>query len=109
MMKTPTSLKSAGYAVGVMLALSALFAVVISTINMPGNDASAQVADESTDAIEKRAAAWWAALGPDERVNALLGKDDDPEVDGHQMSPSEGGGTTVDTVITLVQAEQWQP
>ena len=103
MMKSPTSLKSARYAMGVMLALSALFAVVISTINIPGNDASAQVADESADAIEKRAAAWWAALGPDERVNAVLGKDNDPDVDGHQIT--DGGGTTVDVLINALQSD----
>ena len=62
MIKSPTSLKSARYAVGVVLALSALFVVVMSTVNTPGNDASAQVADESTDAIEKRAAAWRAGI-----------------------------------------------
>ena len=102
MMNSHTSLKSSRYAVSVILALSALFAVVISTINLPGNDATAQVADESINAIEKRGAAWWAALGPGERVNAVLGKDNDPDVDGHQ---DFGGGTIVEAALIAVQAD----
>ena len=42
MMKSPTSLIRFRNAVGVMLALSAVFAVVISTISLTSDDASAQ-------------------------------------------------------------------
>ena len=61
----------------VILALSAIFAVVLSTISLPGDNATAQVADASTD-VEKRAAAWWGVLTAEERVNVLLGKGFDP-------------------------------
>ena len=43
MMKSPTSLIRFRNAVGVMLALSAVFAVVISTISLTSDEATAQV------------------------------------------------------------------
>ena len=43
MMKSPTSLISIRNAVGVMLALSAVFAVVLSTVSMPGDRAFGQM------------------------------------------------------------------
>ena len=45
MMKSPTSLIRIRNAVGVMLALSAIFAVVLSAISLPSDEADAQVAD----------------------------------------------------------------
>gem|GEM_PF-1034278 len=90
-MKSPTSLIRFRNAVGVMLALSAIFAVVISTISMPGDRAIAQVPDADTDAIAARAAAWWNALTPMQRTNALLGKDyDDITDDATATPPNEG-------------------
>lgn len=87
---------------GVMLALSAIFAVVLSTISMPGDRATAQVPDADDDAITARAAAWWDALDAEKRTNAILGKeydhdtdasDDDPEgeSDGRQLPPEAAG------------------
>ncbi len=101
MMKSPTSLIRIRYAVGVMLALSAVFAVVISTISMPGDRAAAQIADATT-AVDARAAAWWDSLTPAERTNAIFGKeydhdtdasDDDPagESEGRQLPPEASG------------------
>ena len=55
-MKSPTSLIRFRNAVGVMLALSAIFAVVLSTISLPSDETSAQ----TTDPVEERAKAWWA-------------------------------------------------
>ena len=73
-MKSPTSLIRFRNAVGVMLALSAIFAVVLSTISLPSGETSAQV----TDPVAERAEAWWNALkgeGPTQpaRANVLLG------------------------------------
>ena len=82
MMKSPTSLIRFRNAVGVMLALSAIFAVVISTISLTSDEASAQAQTPEEMAIEARAIAWWNALkgdGPTQpaRANVLLGADDD--------------------------------
>ena len=68
---------------GVMLALSAIFAVVLSTISLPNDKATAQVAD-ADDAVTKRAAAWFNSLTLDEAINAILGADTDAvtDVDG---------------------------
>ncbi len=95
MMKSPTSLIRNWNAVGVMLALSAVFAVVISTISMPGDRATAQT---TTDPAEVRAKAWWAALTGEQRVNVLLGKevDNDATEDGRQL----GDPTRTDTDTT---------
>ena len=75
---------------GVMLALSAIFAVVISTISMPGDRATAQVIDADSDAISERAAAWWGELSPAERTNALFGKGYDEIEDGTGTPANEG-------------------
>lgn len=88
---------------GVMLALSAVFAVVISTISMPGDRASGQAADENVMKSSERAEAWWSVLSAEQRTNAILGKDydhdtdtsdDDPvgESDGRQLPPEASGG-----------------
>ena len=50
MMKSPTSLIRFRNAVGVMLAMSAIFAVVISTISMPGDRAFGQTASMTNSA-----------------------------------------------------------
>ena len=73
-----------------ILALAALFAVALSTISMPGDNATAQVADASTD-VEKRAKAWWGVLTAEERVNVLLGKgfDADTQTDGRQLDDGD--------------------
>ena len=103
MMKSPTSLIRNWNAVGVMLALSAVFAVVITTLNMPGDRATAQVADENAMNTTERAEAWWSVLSPEQRTNAFLGKDydhdtnaadDDPEgeSEGRQLPPEADGG-----------------
>ena len=87
MMKSPTSLIRFRNAVGVVLALSAIFAVVISTISLTSDDASAQVADENAEAITARATAWWNTLNNVEMVNVLRGNDadDDAETAGRQL------------------------
>ena len=79
----------------VILALAAIFAVVLSTISLPGDNATAQVADASTD-VEKRAAAWWGVLTAEERVNVLLGNtfDGDSQKDGRQLD--DGDPDTLD-------------
>ncbi len=61
-----------------MLALSAVFAVVISTISMPGDGATAQ----ATDLAE----AWWGQLSDEQRLNVLAGKGSDEvgTADGRQ-------------------------
>ncbi len=103
MMKSPTSLIRIRYAVGVMLTLSAVFAVVLTAISVPSDNADAQLADENPDAIAERAEAWWSALTPEQRTNALLGNDydhdtnandDDPvgESEGRQLPPEAAGG-----------------
>ena len=71
---------------GAMLALSAIFAVVISTISMPGDSATAQVADVATD-VDKRAKAWWDSLTAQERTNTFWGKafDNNTTDDGIQL------------------------
>lgn len=72
---------------GVVLALSAIFAVVISTISMPGDRATAQVAD-ADDAVTARAKAWFNSLTLDEAINAILGADADAvaDVDGNDAT-----------------------
>ena len=103
MMKSPTSLIRNWNAVGVMLALSAVFAVVITTFSMPGDRASGQAADENAMKTSERAEAWWSVLSAEQRTNAILGKDydhdtdtsdDDPagESDGRQLPPEASGG-----------------
>ena len=86
-MKSPTSLIRFRNAVGVMLALSAIFAVVLSTISLPSDNADAQEADENVMAIAERAEAWWNSLNNVEMVNALRGYEADhaPNVDGRQL------------------------
>ena len=61
-----------------MLAVSAVFAVVLSTISMPGDGATAQ----ATDLAE----AWWGQLSDEQRLNVLAGKgsDADETTDGRQ-------------------------
>ncbi|MYD33189.1 MAG: hypothetical protein F4W98_04840, partial [Acidimicrobiales bacterium] len=88
MMKSPTSLIRFRNAVGVMLAMSAIFAVVISTISIPGDRAAAQNPDESADAITARAAAWWNALDAEKRTNAIFGKDYDHDTDTSDDDPA---------------------
>ena len=61
-----------------ILALAALFAVVLSTISMPGDRATAQVADGASE-VAVRAEAWWSALTPEERTNAFNGKEWDQD------------------------------
>ena len=82
-MKSPTSLIRFRNAVGVMLALSAIFAVVLSTISLPNDKATAQVAD-ADDAVAARAEAWFNSLTLDEAINAVLGAEADAvaDVDG---------------------------
>ena len=93
---------------GVMLALSAVFAVVISTISMPGDRATAQM----TDPDEVRAKAWWASLKDADsntqalRANVLLGKASDgvADVDGQEDTQGRQLGdptrTNTDTTTT---------
>ncbi len=88
MMKSPTSLIRNWNAVGVMLALSAVFAVVITTLNMPGDRATAQVIDEDTDGTAERAEAWWSALTAEQRTNALLGKAYDDDTTNNTPDPT---------------------
>ena len=60
MMKSPTSLIRFRNAVGVLLAMSAVFAVVISTISMPGDKALGQMMtneDEVQSALDALEAA----------------------------------------------------
>ncbi len=82
---------------GVMLALSAVFAVVISTISMPGDSARAQMLSET----EQRAKAWWDTLTPDQRINALAGKEYDETADDNatrvDTEHAETGSTAADT------------
>lgn len=84
MMKSPTSLIRFRNAAGVMLALTAVFAVVLTAISIPSDEARAQVAD-APDAVETRAEAWFNSLTLDQAINALLGKDADAvaDVDGN--------------------------
>ena len=97
MMKSPTSLIRNWNAVGVMLALSAVFAVVISTISMPGDRATAQMLSET----EQRAKAWWDSLTADERLNALAGSgyDEAPDDEATRLDVEhvEGTATAADT------------
>ena len=67
---------------GVMLALSAIFAVVLSTISMPGDRAFGQATEP--DPVEVRAEAWFNTLTLDQAINALLGAEADAveDVDG---------------------------
>lgn len=102
MMKSPTSPIRFRNAVGALLALSAIFAVIITTFSLPGDRTTAQVPDATT-AVEARAAAWWNALETAEaRTNALFGKDYDHDIDssddvnqgdseGRQLPPEASG------------------
>ena len=89
-MKSPTMASlmqtKVRHALGVMLAISAIFAVVISTISMPGDRATAQVADADAE-VSKRAEAWWDSLTAQERTNAFWGKafDNDTTETGTQL------------------------
>ena len=74
---------------GVMLALSAIFAVVISTISMPGDRATAQVADVD-DAVTARAKAWFNTLTLDEAINAILGAETDAVADVDGEADTQG-------------------
>lgn len=65
---------------GAGLALAAFFAVVLTAVSVPGDGASAQVADPATE-VEKRAKAWWDLLTPEERANAIFGKEYDAIAD----------------------------
>ena len=98
-MKSPTSLIRFRNAVGVMLALSAIFAVVLSTISLPSDDADAQVADENMMAITERAEAWWNSLNNVQMVNSLRGyeADHDGAINGRQL----GDPTRTNTDNTL--------
>ena len=58
---------------GIVLALSAIFAVVISSITLQKDNADAQLIDPDAEAIEARAKAWFNSLTLDEAINALLG------------------------------------
>ncbi len=89
MMKSPTSLIRNWNAVGVMLALSAVFAVVISTISMPGDRATAQVADADGDAVAARAEAWFNSLTLDQAINAILGAEADAVADDTSDPPDQ--------------------
>ncbi len=89
MMKSPTSLIRFRNAVGVMLALSAIFAVVLSTISLPSDDANAQVTD-ADDAVTARAKAWFNSLTLDEAINAVLGEDADAVADDSADDTTSG-------------------
>lgn len=111
MMKSPTSLIRNWNAVGVMLALSAVFAVVISTISMPGDRATAQT---TPDPVEARAKAWWASLKDADsktqalRVNILLGRGADnvadDAADDTTLGRQLGDPTRTDTDPTTTPA-----
>ena len=81
---------------GAMLALSAIFAVVISTISMPGDGATAQA---TTDPAE----AWWGQLSDVERLNVLAGKgsDVDTATDGRQYARAAYNLATYSTGTNL--------
>lgn len=70
---------------GVMLAMSAIFAVVITTISIPGDKATAQDTvtpdAKATQAIAAQAKAWFNSLTLDQAINALLGKGADAVTD----------------------------
>ena len=104
MMKSPTSLIRIRYAVGVMLALSAIFAVVISTISLPSDDAQAQVTLTET---ETKARDWWNSHTPEERVNVLLGSDADadPATVGRQLGNPDRTDTDTTTLIPIEIAQ----
>ena len=84
-MKSPTSLIRFRNAVGVVLALSAVFAVVISTISLTSDDASAQM----TDPVAERAEAWFNSLTLDEAINAILGAEADAVADDTGSPPDQ--------------------
>ena len=86
-MKSPTSLIRFRNAVGVVLALSAVFAVVISTISLPSDDASAQT---TLTEDQMRAQRWWNELEPIERVNVLLGNEEDAVLDVEGEAATQG-------------------
>lgn len=102
MMKSSAPIKRANFTLVIMLALAAFFALAVTTVNVPNYNAEAQVADEDIAAIEKRASAWWGVLGPDERINTVVGKDNDPNVEGHQIVA--GGGTTVEALLAILRS-----
>ena len=72
MMKSPTSLIRFRNAVGVMLAMSAIFAVVVSTISMPGDRAFGQT----------------ATMTNSEKVQAALDAFEDALVDPDRNTPA---------------------
>ena len=74
LMKSPTPLISVRHAVGVMLALSAVFAIVLTAISIPSDDADAQTLSEE----DMRAMRWWNSLDADQKVTAVLGEVADP-------------------------------
>ena len=87
MMKSPTSLIRFRNAVGVVLALSAVFAIVISTISLTSDDASAQT---PLTPDQMRAQRWWNSLEPIERVNVLLGNEADAVQDVEGEAATQG-------------------
>ncbi len=80
MMKSPTSLIRFRNAVGVMLALSAVFAVVISTISMPGDRALGQMMTNQEN-VQSALDALADAL-PDPDLNAAANTGVTPEYPG---------------------------
>ncbi|MXX91909.1 MAG: hypothetical protein F4Y63_00450 [Chloroflexi bacterium] len=86
-MKSPTSLIRFRNAVGVMLAMSAIFAVVVSTISMPGDRAFGQTATMTNSAKVQGA------------LDALEAAAADPD-----FNDSVAGGQTSDGKITQLQA-----
>ena len=65
---------------GTGLALAAFLAVVLTAVSVPGDDAVAQFPDPDAE-VKKRAAAWWDLLTPDQRTNAIFGKEFDTIAD----------------------------
>ena len=105
MMKSPTSLIRFRNAVGVMLALSAIFAVVISTISLPSDETAAQT---TLTEDQMRAEAWWNSLkgdGPTQplRANVLLGKAPDGTRD---LGDPTRTNTDTGTALTNVEMAQ---
>ena len=83
-MKSPASLIGVRHAAGVMLALSAVFAIVLTAISIPSDEAAAQTLSEE----DMRATRWWNSLDPDQMVTAVLGEVADP-VDPDNPTPAE--------------------
>ena len=109
MMKSPTSLIRFRNAVGVVLALSAVFAVVISTISLTSDDASAQVADENGEAITARATAWWNTLNNVEMVNVLRGNDADDDTDTAGRQLGDPKRTNIDPSVMDAEGNEGVP